>query len=169
MLYFCTENFGFRISQLDSVYLFRVFVYLFIWLCCVLVVACKTFCCTMQSLSCSMWDLVPWPGIQPRPPALGVQSLSQWTSREVPGLSLDNPSFVVNILSIIITSQLNTCLLSIRPEQSVDFSLSMSENFLKACLIWCLFALTFTMNRSVLLSWIFFLADSLVRGSFMKA
>ena len=25
-------------------------------------------------LSCGMWNLVPWPGIEPRPPALGVQS-----------------------------------------------------------------------------------------------
>ena len=37
-----------------------------------------------QGLCCSMWDLVPQPGIQPRPPALGVQSLSHWTTREVP-------------------------------------------------------------------------------------
>ena len=35
-------------------------------------------------LSCGMWDLVPWPGIEPRPPALGVWSLSQRTPREVP-------------------------------------------------------------------------------------
>ena len=34
--------------------------------------------------SCSMWDLVPWPGIKPRPSAVGVQSLSHWTTREVP-------------------------------------------------------------------------------------
>ena len=31
-----------------------------------------------------MWDLVPWPGIELRPPALGVHSLSHWTTREVP-------------------------------------------------------------------------------------
>ena len=31
-----------------------------------------------------MWDLVPWPGIEPGPPALGEQSLSHWTTREVP-------------------------------------------------------------------------------------
>ena len=31
-----------------------------------------------------MWDLVPWPGIKPRPLALGAQSLSCWTTREVP-------------------------------------------------------------------------------------
>ena len=28
------------------------------------------------SFSCSMWDLVPWPGIEPGPPALGAGSLS---------------------------------------------------------------------------------------------
>ena len=31
-----------------------------------------------------MWNLVLWPGIEPWPSALGVQSLSQWTTREVP-------------------------------------------------------------------------------------
>ena len=38
----------------------------------------------VPGLSCGMWDLVPWPGIEPRPPALRAQSLSCWTSREVP-------------------------------------------------------------------------------------
>ena len=23
-------------------------------------------CCDMRTLSCGMWDLVPWPGIEPR-------------------------------------------------------------------------------------------------------
>ena len=36
-----------------------------------------------SSLSCGIWDLVPWAGIEPRPPALGMQSLSHWTTREV--------------------------------------------------------------------------------------
>ena len=31
-------------------------------------------------------DLVPSPGIEPGPPALGAQSLSHWTAREVPRL-----------------------------------------------------------------------------------
>ena len=31
-----------------------------------------------------MWDLVPWPGIEPVPPALEVQSLNHGTTREVP-------------------------------------------------------------------------------------
>ena len=37
-----------------------------------------------------MWDLiiVPWPGIKPGPLAWGVQSLSHWTTREVPGVVL---------------------------------------------------------------------------------
>ena len=34
--------------------------------------------------NCSVWDLVPWPGIEPGPPVLGVWNLSPWTSREVP-------------------------------------------------------------------------------------
>ena len=34
-------------------------------------------------LSCGMWDLVPGPGIEPGLPALGTQSLSHWTTREV--------------------------------------------------------------------------------------
>ena len=31
-----------------------------------------------------MWGLVPWPGIEPGPPALGTGSLSHWTTMEVP-------------------------------------------------------------------------------------
>ena len=61
------------------VHLCHVFysVVLLIWLPQVLAVASRLF-------SCSMWDLVPWPGIQPRPPALGEWSFSPWTTREVP-------------------------------------------------------------------------------------
>ena len=29
-----------------------------------------------------MWDLIPWPGIEPGPAALGVWSLSHWTAWE---------------------------------------------------------------------------------------
>ena len=38
----------------------------------------------MQSLSCCLWDLVPSAGMELGPPALGAQSLSHWTTREVP-------------------------------------------------------------------------------------
>ena len=37
-----------------------------------------------SGLSCSMWDLVPWPGIKPGPSASGVQSFNHWTTRDVP-------------------------------------------------------------------------------------
>ena len=50
---------------------FKDIIYLFIWLCWVI-------------LSCGMWDLVPRPGIKPRPPALGTWNLSHWTTRQVP-------------------------------------------------------------------------------------
>ena len=33
-------------------------------------------------LSCDMWGLVSWPGMEPRPPASGAQSLSHWTTGE---------------------------------------------------------------------------------------
>ena len=36
------------------------------------------------SLSYGMWDLVPWPGLEPGPSALGAQILSHWTTKEVP-------------------------------------------------------------------------------------
>ena len=40
----------------------------------------------MKSLifSCGMWGLIPLPRIKLGPPALGVWSLSHWTTREVP-------------------------------------------------------------------------------------
>ena len=42
------------------------------------------FSCGMQTLSCSTWDLVPCPGMEPRCPTLGVWNLSHWTPIEVP-------------------------------------------------------------------------------------
>ena len=75
-------------------FFFKVFIYLFIWLCWVLVAACGIF-------SCGMWDLVPWQGIEPRLPAMGVRSLGHWTTREVPQLTcLDfiiHPAFLYSV------------------------------------------------------------------------
>ena len=34
--------------------------------------------------SCGMWDIAPQSGIELRPPALGVWSVSHWTTREIP-------------------------------------------------------------------------------------
>ena len=38
--------------------------------------------CDISAVSCGIWDIVPWPGIKPRSPALGVWSLSHQTTRE---------------------------------------------------------------------------------------
>ena len=60
----------------------------FICLCWVLVAECGIFTCSLQTLSCSIWDLVPWPGIKPKSPALEAWSLSHWSTREVPSSGL---------------------------------------------------------------------------------
>ena len=75
--------------------------FLFVWLCWVLVVTCRTFSrgiqdplvtarsssgtliCGMGTLSCSMWHLVSSPGMEPRPSALRALNLSNGTTREV--------------------------------------------------------------------------------------
>ena len=36
----------------------------------------------MPSLRCGMWDLVPWPGIEPRSLAFSAWTLSHWTTRK---------------------------------------------------------------------------------------
>ena len=46
--------------------------------------------CSTQDLHCSLWNLVPWPGIEPGPSALAVRSLSHWTTREVTGYSFES-------------------------------------------------------------------------------
>ena len=42
-----------------------------------------TYLLAVLGLSCSRWDLVPWLGIEPGLPALGVWGLNHWTTREV--------------------------------------------------------------------------------------
>ena len=68
-------------NSLNCVFLKNV--YLFIWLLPSLVAACKIFYLSfgMQTLSWGLWDLVPWPRIEPRPFALGARSPSHWTTR----------------------------------------------------------------------------------------
>ena len=44
--------------------------------------------CSICTLRFGQWDLVPWPGMEPRPPASGAQSLSLRPTREVPLLAL---------------------------------------------------------------------------------
>ena len=64
--------------------MFHFLKYLFIWQHKSLVAVCEIFNCSRQTLSCSKWDLVPWPGIEPMSPALGAWILSHWTTRKVP-------------------------------------------------------------------------------------
>ena len=58
---------------------------IFVVACGLLVAACRLLvvACRLLVAAC-MWDLVPRPEIEPRPPALGAWSLSHWTTREVP-------------------------------------------------------------------------------------
>ena len=85
---------------------FSLLLYLFIWLHWVLVVTCRILSCGTRTLSCSKWDLVPWPGIELRPPGLGARSLSHWITREVPlyflwipwSLIFNLPSFLIHAL-----------------------------------------------------------------------
>ena len=58
----------------------KKYIYLLILAALVLVIAHETF-------SCVVWDLDPWPGIEPGPPAWGAQSFSHWT-REVRMLNI---------------------------------------------------------------------------------
>ena len=48
---------------------------------------CQVLVSARGTFSCSMWDLVTWPRIEPEPPALGAQSLIYRTTREVPSHS----------------------------------------------------------------------------------
>ena len=74
------------LSNIMDVSFFNIYFYLFSWLCQVLIVAHRIFDLrfSMWILSCGLWDLFPWPGIEPRPPAIGALSLNHWTTREVP-------------------------------------------------------------------------------------
>ena len=61
----------------------NLFYFLF-WLRWVLVVHPHFLGAARELFSYGMWDLVPRPGIEPGHPALGVHSLTHWTTRKVP-------------------------------------------------------------------------------------
>ena len=71
------------VSTYTSFFPWKIFTYLFIWPCWLLVEAYGVFSWSMWTLSCRMRDLIPWPGMEPGPSVLGAQSLGPWTSREV--------------------------------------------------------------------------------------
>ena len=80
------EGFSARgVPWLDIYFFKNMCIYLFLWLCQILVAARGIFSCDTWTLSCGMWNLVPWPGIEPWLPApeLGVLATGP------PGKSLD--------------------------------------------------------------------------------
>ena len=73
----------FKVYSFSYVCVFFIFIYLFDcarsqWL------QARSVNCSTWDLNSSMWDLVPWSGMEHRPPRLGMQSLSHWTTGEVP-------------------------------------------------------------------------------------
>ena len=56
--------------------------------------ACRIF-------SLSMWDLVPQPGIKPRPSAVEVLSLSHWNTREVPAYPVSKVHLIAKQCSLM--------------------------------------------------------------------
>ena len=58
--------------------------FLTITLCCLLSYRSSYIYLVVLGLSCGMWDLVPWLGIEPWLPALGMQSHSHWTTGKSP-------------------------------------------------------------------------------------
>ena len=74
----------------------------------VFVVACEIFTCITRTLGCGMGDLVPWPGIELRPPVLEVWSFSHWTIREAPCVLSLRVSYLACCCSIT-KSRLTLC------------------------------------------------------------
>ena len=56
-----------------------------------IIAACGIFSYSMRTLSCGMWNLVPWPGIEPRPPALGAWGLATGPPGKSPEVKLITP------------------------------------------------------------------------------
>ena len=73
-----------------------------------------------------MRDLVPWPGIKPGPPALGVRSLNHWTTGEVP------------TLTFIIVRSMNQAFQLFKQKYYTSLNLSCFHFFFVLC-IWSLF------------------------------
>ena len=90
-----------------------------------------------------MWDLVPWPGIEPRLPTLGAQSLSHWTTSGQSGgeildgkkgshiqMPLDeNQTLPVHLGVHVMMSTLCSFFLIFRPLPSSGLSLIRNMNF----------------------------------------
>ena len=76
-------------------------------------------------LNCSMWDLVPWLGIKPRPPVLGAWHLSHWTTRAVPTQLFSEASFPITFSSHL--DDTSTCARSGQASALYTFAFSGQE------------------------------------------
>ena len=63
------------LNKYSFFYIF-IFIYLFLYIYLTVLGLSRSF----WTLSCGVWDLVPWSGIELGPPALGIQSVSHWTT-----------------------------------------------------------------------------------------
>ena len=65
---------SFRSAPLMPLFLslFHFNIKFFIWLCQGFAVVRGIFSCSMQTFTCGMWDLAPWPGMEPALLAWGV-------------------------------------------------------------------------------------------------
>ena len=79
--------------ECHSPFFIIIYFYLLIWLCWVLVVACGIFSCSILTFSCSMWDIVPQPGVEERSPRQEYGVLATGP----PGKSLTHPSLAPQI------------------------------------------------------------------------
>ena len=69
----------------------------------------RIFNCSMWTVSCGLCSLVPWPGTEHRPPALGVWRFSHWTTREVPLESVVSWRPLYLSLTSLFSGQLKRC------------------------------------------------------------
>lgn len=85
---------GLKIASGRNLYydLFLIFIYLFGYRSWLKHTGSSIFVATRWIFSCSTLDLVSWPGIKSRPPALGVRVFATKTTREVPPMVFLNLS-----------------------------------------------------------------------------
>ena len=86
-----------------TLFFFNIYFYLFILL--------------HQVFSCGTWELVPWPGIEPGPPALGAWSQGHWTTGKFWKLYFDNNS-----------TKLQTSVKSFNVSQCFQYSLKLIQH-----------------------------------------
>ena len=103
----------------ETCFLFLFFVFWLFW---VFVAACRIFSCGRWTLNFSMWDLVPWPGIEPRPLAIGAQSLN----RGPPGKSWD---------LVLYLQCIYRCVCSRKVLSKSLWNWVMKEKFMISCLL----------------------------------